>query len=209
MGGWDPFNVTEDADLGVRLHRLGYRTGVLASVTMEEANSDFVNWVKQRSRWYKGYVQTWIVHMRRPGELRRDLGWRSFWRFNFFVGGTPFIALVNPMFWAMTLGWFIGPPSIIRAIYPGPIFYTAVLCWLFGNFICVYVLLLCSVHTRRADLFIAALLSPLYWVMMAIAAAKAFLQITFQPSYWEKTTHGLDRALERRRGPRPAVALRS
>jgi cellulose synthase/poly-beta-1,6-N-acetylglucosamine synthase-like glycosyltransferase len=199
MGGWDPFNVTEDADLGVRLHRMGYRTGVLQSETLEEANSDFVNWVKQRSRWYKGYVQTWIVHMRHPRQLWRDLGWRSFWRFNFFVGGTPFIALINPIFWAMTLAWFIGHPSIIRDIYPAPIFYTAVLCWLIGNFICVYVLLLCAVQTRRADLFLAALLSPFYWVMMAVAASKAFVQLVFQPSYWEKTTHGLDLALERRR----------
>jgi cellulose synthase/poly-beta-1,6-N-acetylglucosamine synthase-like glycosyltransferase len=199
MGGWDPFNVTEDADLGVRLHRMGYRTGVLQSETLEEANSDFVNWVKQRSRWYKGYVQTWIVHMRHPRELWRDLGWRSFWRFNFFVGGTPFIALINPIFWAMTLAWFIGHPSIIRDIYPAPIFYTAILCWLIGNFVCVYVLLLCAVQTRRADLFVAALLSPFYWIMMAVAASKAFVQLVFQPSYWEKTTHGLDVALERRR----------
>ena len=194
LGGWDPFNVTEDADLGIRLHRLGYRTGVLRSETLEEANSDFVNWVKQRSRWYKGYVQTWIVHMRHPLQLKRDLGWLSFWRFNAFVGGTPFIALVNPIFWTLTLAWFIGHPSIIKDIYPSPIFYSAFICWVIGNFICVYVLMLCAIHTRRTELFVAALLSPFYWVMMSIAAAKAFLQLVFQPSYWEKTTHGLDKA---------------
>ena len=65
-GGWDPYNVTEDADLGIRLHRLGYRVEILDSTTYEEANSDFVNWIKQRSRWHKGYLQTWMVHMRRP-----------------------------------------------------------------------------------------------------------------------------------------------
>lgn len=202
LGGWDPFNVTEDADLGVRLHRNGYRTGVLRSETLEEANSDFVNWIKQRSRWYKGYVQTWIVHMRHPRQLQKDLGWRSFWRFNFFVGGTPFIALVNPVFWALTVAWFVGHPPLIKEIYPSPVFYSAVLCWVIGNFVCVYVLMLCAVQTRRSDLFFAALASPFYWIMMAIAALKAFIQIIFQPSFWEKTAHGLDTAAARP-GPRP------
>jgi len=192
VGGWDPFNVTEDADLGVRLHRLGYTTGVLTSVTLEEANSDFVNWVKQRSRWYKGYIQTWLVHMRHPLELRRQLGNDGFSRFNSFVGGTPFIALINPVFWMLTLTWFVGHPGIVQAIYPAPIYYSAVLCWLAGNFICVYILMLCALGADRYDLMFAAVANPCYWVMMSIAALKAVVQLVFQPSYWEKTTHGLD-----------------
>ena len=192
LGGWDPFNVTEDADLGVRLHRLGYRTGVLASETLEEANSDFVNWVKQRSRWYKGYIQTWIVHMRHPLRLRKELGGAGFNRFNSFVGGTPLLAFVNPIFWALTLVWFVGHPGLIKAIYPSPIFYTALACWLAGNFICVYTMMLCSVDAKRSDLFLAAVLNPLYWMMMSVAAAKALFQVVFQASYWEKTAHGLD-----------------
>jgi cellulose synthase/poly-beta-1,6-N-acetylglucosamine synthase-like glycosyltransferase len=191
LAGWDPFNVTEDADLGVRLHRRGYRTGVLGSTTLEEANSDFVNWIKQRSRWYKGYVQTWLVHMRHPKRLKEELGWRGFGRFNTFVAGTPFIALINPIFWTMTAIWFIGHPAIIQAIFPSVVFYTAVICWLGGNFVCVYVLILCAAEFSRKDLFIAAVLSPLYWVMMSLAAFKAFIQLVFQPAYWEKTTHGL------------------
>jgi cellulose synthase/poly-beta-1,6-N-acetylglucosamine synthase-like glycosyltransferase len=212
VGGWDPFNVTEDADLGVRLHRLGYRTGVLASETLEEANSDFVNWVKQRSRWYKGYIQTWLVHMRRPVQLRRELGWDGFARFNSFVAGTPLLAFTNPAFWALTALWFIGHPGFIKAIYPGPVFYPAILCWLLGNFACVYVLILAAAHENRRELFVPALLSPLYWVMMAIAASKAVVQLAFTPSYWEKTAHGLDErgtVEERRarRGPRRAREL--
>jgi glycosyltransferase involved in cell wall biosynthesis len=89
LGAWDPYNVTEDADLGIRLHRQGYRVAVLDSVTYEEANTDFVNWIKQRSRWYKGYAQTYLVHMRHPIRLLRDVGLAGFVRFNLFVGGTP------------------------------------------------------------------------------------------------------------------------
>jgi glycosyltransferase involved in cell wall biosynthesis len=89
VGAWDPYNVTEDADLGTRLHRLGFRTEVLDSVTYEEANSDLINWVKQRSRWYKGYLQTWLVHLRHPLKLWRQLGPVGFLGFNVVVGGTP------------------------------------------------------------------------------------------------------------------------
>lgn len=73
----DEHNVTEDADLGVRLARYGYRTMILDSVTLEEANSDVINWIRQRSRWYKGYLQTQIVHMRRPNLLVRELGFKA------------------------------------------------------------------------------------------------------------------------------------
>ena len=89
LGGWDPYNVTEDADLGIRMYREGYRVRVLESNTLEEANSDFVNWVKQRSRWYKGYLQTFLVHMRSPRQLRREMGWKGTAHFCVFVGGTP------------------------------------------------------------------------------------------------------------------------
>jgi glycosyltransferase XagB len=190
LGGWDPYNVTEDADLGVRIHRRGLRTRVVESVTLEEANSDFVNWVKQRSRWYKGYLQTWIVNMRRPRQLLRDLGVKDFLRFNLFVGGTPALGLLNPVFWGLTLLWFTAKPPVIKELFPAPIFYVGLLCWGFGNFTIAYLWLIATRLTRRADLLIAALLVPLYWVMMSVAAVKALLQLVINPSYWEKTMHG-------------------
>jgi cellulose synthase/poly-beta-1,6-N-acetylglucosamine synthase-like glycosyltransferase len=192
LGGWDPFNVTEDADLGVRLHRLGYRTAILESVTYEEANSDFVNWARQRSRWYKGYMQTWLVHMRKPRELWRSLGTRGFIRFNMFVAGTPLIAVLNPLFWALTIIWFVGHPLGIRAIFPASVYYVGLACWLVGNFLFMYLNVIVVVDAGRDDLLIAAILSPVYWIMMSIAAVKAFYQLAATPSYWEKTFHGLD-----------------
>jgi len=194
VGGWDPYNVTEDADLGVRLHRLGYRTGILGSVTLEEANSDFINWARQRSRWYKGYLQSWLVHLRRPRELYRELGWRGFLRFNLFVGCTPLIALLNPLFWLLTITWFIGHPIAIRAIFPAGVYYIGLFCWLVGNFLFAYLNVMVVLDAERDDLLWAALLSPMYWVMMSVAAVKAVYQLIFSPSYWEKTHHGLDAA---------------
>jgi len=193
LGGWDPFNVTEDADLGLRLHRLGYRTGVLGSVTFEEANSDFVNWMKQRSRWYKGYLQTWLVHLRHPVVSCRQLGWRQFLRFNLFVGGTPLLAVLNPIFWAMTIVWFVANPGLIEAWFPPIVYYPALLCLVVGNFLFLYAVLLTAVEADQDELTLrAALTIPVYWGMMSMAAVKAALQLVIAPSYWEKTTHGLD-----------------
>jgi cellulose synthase/poly-beta-1,6-N-acetylglucosamine synthase-like glycosyltransferase len=191
LAAWDPFNVTEDADLGLRMYREGYTVGVLESTTLEEANSDFVNWVKQRSRWYKGYLQTWLIHMREPLRLRRELGWRSFVQFNLFVGGTPLLAMLNPVFWAMALVWFGMHPHFIREIFPAPIFYLGMICWVFGNLLVSYLTILSIRLLDRSELLLAALLVPLYWIMMSIAAIKAFVQLVFAPNFWEKTVHGL------------------
>jgi cellulose synthase/poly-beta-1,6-N-acetylglucosamine synthase-like glycosyltransferase len=191
LGAWDPYNVTEDADLGVRMHRRGFRTRVVESVTHEEANSDFVNWVKQRSRWYKGYLQTAIVNLRRPRRLLHDLGIKDFLRFNLFVGGTPVLGLLNPVFWIMTLLWFTAKPPVIKELFPAPVFYVGLLCWAFGNFTMAYLWLIGTRLTKHTDLLVTALLVPLYWVMMSVAAVKGLVQLVISPSYWEKTMHGL------------------
>jgi cellulose synthase/poly-beta-1,6-N-acetylglucosamine synthase-like glycosyltransferase len=191
VGAWDPYNVTEDADLGIRLARLGYSVGVLASVTEEEANSDFVNWIKQRSRWYKGYLQTWLVHVRTPRILHRELGWRGAIGLHLFVAGTPLITLINPLFWALALIWFVGHPAWVAQLFPAAVFYVAMTCLVVGNAAVVYMSVLTTRLMRRPDLLGAALLSPVYWLMMSAAAAKAAVQLVLQPSYWEKTTHGL------------------
>jgi glycosyltransferase XagB len=193
IGGWDAYNVTEDADLGVRLHRAGYRTAVLDSTTYEEANSDFVNWVKQRSRWYKGYMQTWLVHMRHPVELIREIGFGGFLGFNLFVGGTPFLSLVNPFFWALTALWVLGRVDLIDEFFPFWLYYIGLACFALGNLLFIYTNMVAARQAGRPELVLAALLSPLYWVMMSIAAIKAFIQLLHAPSFWEKTAHGLDR----------------
>jgi glycosyltransferase XagB len=190
-GAWDPFNVTEDADLGIRLYRRGWTAAVLDSTTFEEANSDFVNWVKQRSRWYKGYFQTWLVHSRRPRELWRQLGPRGFVGFNLFVGGTPLLALINPFFWGLTLLWFVGKPEVIQSIFPAPLYYIGLLCWALGNVAVLYMNMISARAVGKPELLLTTLTSPLYWLMMSIAAVKGLLQLVKVPSFWEKTTHGL------------------
>ena len=125
IGAWDPFNVTEDADLGLRIAASGYHTAVVYSETLEEANSDPINWIRQRSRWYKGYLQTWLVHIRRPRQLYRTIGFRSFLRFNLVLAGTPIIAVLNLVFWLITLTWFLGQPALVGAVFPPYIYFPA------------------------------------------------------------------------------------
>jgi cellulose synthase/poly-beta-1,6-N-acetylglucosamine synthase-like glycosyltransferase len=193
VGAWDAHNVTEDADLGVRLHRLGYRTEVLDSVTLEEANSDFVNWVRQRSRWYKGHLQTWLVHTRHPLRLWRDLGPRAFAGFNLVIGAGPVLAVANPLYWMLAGLWFAGHPGVVRTLFPGPIYYPAMICLVGGNFLTVYRTVVGVRMAGHPELVPTALLLPLYWLMMSVAAIRAFVHLLVKPSHWEKTAHGLSR----------------
>lgn len=196
IGGWDPYNVTEDADLGIRLQRFGYRTEVLDSTTMEEANSDFINWLRQRSRWYKGYFQTWLVHMREPIRLWRQLGTPAFIRFNLIVGATPLVAVLNPVFWTLTILWFTVQPRLLLALFPPWLYLPGLISMVLGNFALLYVAVIAIRLSNRPSLLGAVMTSPLYWLMMSIAAIKALLQLVVAPYWWEKTVHGLDRREE-------------
>ncbi|HVX19746.1 MAG TPA: glycosyltransferase [Acidimicrobiales bacterium] len=192
LGGWDPFNVTEDADLGIRLARAGYRTAVLDSVTLEEANSDPINWLRQRSRWYKGYLQTFLVHTRELGTLRRELGWRGLVRMCSVTAGTPVVAVINVVFWALAIAWELGEPTLIREIFPSFVFYPAMVSLVLGNASMMYCGLVAARVDGKVRLLLPCLTVPVYWVLMSAAAVKAMVQLIFQPSYWEKTVHGLD-----------------
>ena len=196
IGAWDPFNVTEDADLGLRIAASGYQTAVLDSATLEEANSDPINWVRQRSRWYKGYLQTWLVHIRRPRQLYRTIGFRSFLRFNLVLAGTPIIAVLNLLFWFITALWFLGQPAVVEAVFPWYIYFPALAALILGNGATLYMNLVALREDDRADLIIPALTVPAFFVMMSIAAAKGTYQLIRNPSYWEKTFHGLSQRPE-------------
>lgn len=191
LGAWDAFNVTEDADLGVRLAIAGYRTAVLDSVTMEEANSDAINWIRQRSRWYKGYLQSWLVHMRRPLATWRSLGTVATIRMTIFLAGTPTIAALNSVFWLMTLGWLLGQPTQVGELFPSYVYYPAVVSLVFGNAATIYMGLISIRENHQRELLIPVLTVPFYWVMMSIASIKGCWQLFRNPSFWEKTAHGL------------------
>ena len=191
LGAWDPFNVTEDADVGIRLTRAGYRTAMVDSVTLEEANSRVGNWIRQRSRWVKGYIQTWLVHMRHPVLLWRQLGPANFLSYQLVIGGTALTMLMNPIFWGLTSVWALTEAGLIRDVFPGFIYFMGATNLFFGNAVFTYLNVLGALRHDRPELVKYALLSPLYWALMSVGAWKGLVQLITRPSYWEKTVHGL------------------
>jgi len=200
LGGWDPFNVTEDADLGIRSAALGETVGVISSTTFEEANNAYGNFVRQRSRWIKGYMQTTLVHLRHPIELVRTAGWTKTLGFALLVGGTPLSFLfVPPLYLLFAITMIVGPKSVAR-FFPGWVLWVSVACLILGNAMMIYVSMMGVFKRRRYRLVLWALANPLYWLLHSLAAYKALWQLIVKPHYWEKTEHGLSDHLAARPG---------
>ncbi len=189
--GWDAFNVTEDCDLGIRIERAGYRTRMLHTTTWEEACSRVQFWIPQRTRWIKGYIQTYLVHMRQPVQLLRELGLARFLHFQMVVGCSTLATLLNPLFWFLACVWFLFRTEALTSLFPGPVFAMGVTCLFAGNFAFVYLGMLGCYRRRYWDLVGTALLVPFYWVLMSYSGWRAFFQFFSDPFKWEKTRHGL------------------
>lgn len=192
--GWDAFNVTEDADLGMRLAKRGYRTAIVESTTYEEANSDVINWYNQRSRWIKGYIQTYFVHMRDPKSFVETGSIKDFLIFQFTIGGKILSMFINPLMWLITISYFLlraqlGP--FIESFFPTSILYLGVFSLIIGNFLYLYYYMIGCAKRGYDDLMKYVFLIPLYWLGMSIAAWKAMYEIIVNPHYWSKTVHGL------------------
>jgi len=190
LGGWDPYNVTEDADLGVRISRGKLKTAMLNTYTYEEANKKLPNWIRQRSRWSKGHLQTYLVHMRHPRKLLREMGWKQFFYFQLTFGGNIFLPLANPMLWAVTLLTLL-IPGVFQFLFFYPIVYVCIFNLVVGN--SVYVLLHMGPYVLRKHYtsIPLALIIPLYWMLISVGDWRGTLQLITKPFYWEKTQHGL------------------
>jgi hypothetical protein len=191
LHGWDPFNVTEDCDLGVRLALRRGVTRMLDSTTWEEACSDLGFWIRQRSRWIKGYIQTYLVHCRRPLRMFRRLGLAKTFGFHMMIGGTPVCLLINPLYWVLALFWLVFRSEAVSWLFPFPIILIGAACMFAGNFIFIYAGVLAAYRRGYYDLVKTSLLFPFYWVLMSVGAWKGFLQLLWKPNYWEKTKHGM------------------
>lgn len=195
VGAWDAFNVTEDADLGFRFARFGYRSVMFASTTYEEAPARFGGWLRQRSRWMKGWMQTWLVHMRSPRTLWRDAGPGGFVTLNLIVGGNVLTALAHP--------FLVG--SVALTLGAKALGFSAA--FLSGRFAAIHLLAIVLGYLTAAMVGLAGLarrnllqssgvllLMPFYWVCLSIAAWRALYQLITEPHRWEKTEHGLARS---------------
>jgi cellulose synthase/poly-beta-1,6-N-acetylglucosamine synthase-like glycosyltransferase len=190
IGGWDPYNVTEDADLGVRISRKRMKTAMLNSYTYEEANNKLGNWIRQRSRWNKGHVQTYLVHMRHPRKLLREMGWKQFFYFQLTFGGNIFLPLVNPLLWAVTALALLNP-GMFDFLFFYPIVYVCIFNLIIGNGVFILLHMGPYVMKKNYTSIPFAFIIPLYWVLISIGDWRGVIQLVTKPFYWEKTQHGL------------------
>lgn len=199
VGAWDAWNVTEDADLGVRLARRGWRTEIIDTTTNEEANCRALPWIKQRSRWLKGFAMTWGVHMRDPAALWRDLGPRRFIGFQVQFFGSVSLYLLAPILWSF---WLLaaGLPHPLRAPLD-PIWGGYAITALFGLFIfseglgiAIGIWAVRRAKHRHLRPWVPTM--HFYFPLGCLAGWKAVYEIVVKPFYWDKTTHGVFAAPE-------------
>ena len=202
IGAWDPYNVTEDADLGLRLARHGYRTAIAASSTYEEAPARALPWMRQRTRWFKGWLQTWCVHMREPRRLYGEIGGAGVLTLQLFLVGTVFAALLQPIGWALLLGAMIWPDAWRAALGTPPRLILAFhVLAMIGGYAVSFVVAIMGLRrrrllTRRAMILLPGLMIG-HWMMLSVAAWRALFQFFFNRFAWEKTEHGLARSSRR------------
>lgn len=182
VGAWDAWNVTEDADLGYRLAREGYRVGVIGPPTWEEAPLTFSAWLSQRTRWIKGHLQTWLVLMRDPIGVVRGMGWRAFAAMQLMLGGGLVAAFAHGPLALIVLTAALSPYNLLPADFALA---------LFGYCVAVFSALTASALSGNLSHARAALTMPFYWPLASIAAARAVFELIFKPHHWSKTTHGV------------------
>lgn len=190
--GWDPFNVTEDADLGIRLHRLGFRCDALTLPTFEDAPTVWSIWLKQRSRWFKGWLQTLLVHFRAPRHLYREIGGRGMAAILLTTGGMLFSALAHPLLalfilrsiWLFSTGGWMAIGSWEQALFAVDL----------GNILGSYSLFAIlgrkpMTQQERRALGNCWTGIPFYWIMLSHGAWRAVAEIYRRPFLWHKTPH--------------------
>jgi cellulose synthase/poly-beta-1,6-N-acetylglucosamine synthase-like glycosyltransferase len=192
VGGWDPYNVTEDADLGVRLYRHGYRATTLHRQTLEDAPTSFREWLGQRTRWYKGWVQTWLVATRHPATHVAEMGWQGALAFQLMIGGMLVSALLHPLILFLVckgaLALYQEPAAMLQLL--GQPLLLIDIVNILGSYILFITLGLRSMtrHERRlVGRKWAAV--PLYWMMTSLAAWRAVNELRTKPFFWNKTPH--------------------
>ncbi|MEO0670861.1 MAG: glycosyltransferase [Pseudomonadota bacterium] len=195
VGAWDPWNVTEDADLGFRLSRAGYRICMLESTTWEEAPVRFSAWLSQRTRWMKGWFQTFAVHTRQPAVLVGDFGLYRFSGFVLLMGGLLGAVLCWPLFVVMLAYELFQPvPFAANTMTERLIWVGAGLNFAIGLLVTVALSAATAAARGRWSLWASLPTLPFYWLLMSLAAYRALWQLITDPSGWEKTTHRARRA---------------
>jgi glycosyltransferase XagB len=192
VGEYDRFNKAEDADMAIRLARKGWKIVGISSQTTEEAPTAYGAWERQRRRWIDGFLQTYLVHMRHPIVLFKELGAVNFVVFQLVVGGTPFVLLLNPLLWFLTVSYWSTRSSFIQELYPWPVMYVGFTAAALGYFVFYYSLLIGIMKRQMYANSLLMFAAPIYWALMSVAAYKAVYDHLFAHDYWHKTEHDVE-----------------
>jgi cellulose synthase/poly-beta-1,6-N-acetylglucosamine synthase-like glycosyltransferase len=189
---WDPYNVTEDADLGTRLCRMGYNIGMLTLPTLEDAPTRLAQWLPQRTRWFKGWMQTWLVHMRDPARFFAETGAGNTVRFQILTLGMVFSALVYPLM-LLEMIWMslqlTGGASQEMSAFKASIFAIDFANVALGHLGFLMLGAKSAQNPSGRRTLLVALGLPFYWTLLSAAAWRAAWQLGFKPHFWEKTEH--------------------
>jgi len=190
--GWDPYNVTEDADIGIRIAQKGWRCKIIDSTTFEECPIKAGAWIRQRSRWIKGHLQTYFVHMQNPMQLYKKTGLIGFMGIQFFLGAPVLIFLLSPIMWGLFVCFVTGllqlPPDMPDRFY---ILMDYSMLMLATGFSLQWLQAAVAVRKNKWQNMGKAVMSfPFYWFLHSVASFKALWQLITNPFYWEKTSHG-------------------
>jgi cellulose synthase/poly-beta-1,6-N-acetylglucosamine synthase-like glycosyltransferase len=205
VAAWDPFNVTEDADLGIRLARFGHRSATIFSRTYEEAPVTIRQWLPQRRRWIKGWMQTVTLCLGKgiPQSLRLSL------RQQLAVHGILSAGVLGLLLYPVSL--VVVAAAAVAALnghWPAGSFAWALLTLNLTNLFAVLAAAILSAARGLRAAGAAHLIwhipfLPAYWALMSFAAWQALFQFFRRPSEWEKTTHGVARDRRKRRPALP------
>jgi glycosyltransferase XagB len=192
LGGWDAWNVTEDADLGYRIARAGWRVGDLASATFEEAPVTFRAWLGQRRRWFKGWMQTLVTHGRNPRSAIRAGGpWN--WLMTMVQlmgvvgGGLLFPILIAHFIWLAWSGWLFQRDSFVTMMANS----VAIATIGAGAFAMLVPTAIGLKRRGALHLLPWALTLPAYLLLISLACWMALVDLMLRPFHWEKTEHGI------------------
>jgi cellulose synthase/poly-beta-1,6-N-acetylglucosamine synthase-like glycosyltransferase len=186
---WDPYNVTEDADVGIRLALAGMKTELVDSITLEEAPLNINSWINQRSRWIKGYFQTFFVHIKQTKRLYKNHGLASLFGFIMFVGVPGFIYLATiPVIILTTIDYLFSSSQM--SLYLIQFCFLNLVLTLFSNFFISFYIIISRNCFKMLD---AAIIFPIYWMLHCIASYQSLYQLIKKPHHWNKTEHGVSK----------------
>jgi cellulose synthase/poly-beta-1,6-N-acetylglucosamine synthase-like glycosyltransferase len=198
VGGWDPWNVTEDAELAGALTMHGFRIQMMDSVTREEATAKRRIADRQRRRWLKGYLQTGLTYSRRPLRHVRQMGFTRWFCYCLLMLGTPVSLVLNPVFWTATIVYFCTRSTIIERLFPLPLYYTSLVLLIAGNMFLAYQLVIACLKEEGYGSVKYMLLSPFWWLFTSYSCYRMFFELISPKTrhVWHKTDHGHDLSKE-------------